>query len=213
MSDIEKSVEVVGAAWRQSPYYDDAERWTILFWNDETPFRKFFDQLDLDTVLELACGHGRHSAKVAPQCGRLILMDIFQENIDFSRRRLRFFNNVESHVNNGYNFQPIADGSLSSIFCYDAMVHFAPEVVRSYLKDTARVLKPGGRALFHHSNYPTAPKEHYGQNPHSRNQMTEATFREFTRDAGLETLGTQIISWGQIPDLDCSSLVGKTGAS
>jgi hypothetical protein len=48
----------VGAAWRQSPYYDDAERWTILFWNDETPFRKFFDQLDLTTVLELACGHG-----------------------------------------------------------------------------------------------------------------------------------------------------------
>ena len=100
-------------------------------------------------------------------------MDIFQENIDFSRHRLRFFNNVDSHVNNGYDFQPIADGSLSSIFCYDAMVHFAPEVVRSYLKDTARVLKPGGRALFHHSNYPTAPKEHYGQNPHARNQMTK----------------------------------------
>jgi Cyclopropane fatty acid synthase and related methyltransferases len=213
MSDIEKSVEVVGAAWRQSPYYDDAERWTILFWNDGTPFRKFFDQLDLAPCWSSPAGMAGIRPRSRHNAAALILMDIFQENIDFSRHRLRFFNNVDSHVNNGYDFQPIADGSLSSIFCYDAMVHFAPEVVRSYLKDTARVLKPGGRALFHHSNYPTAPKEHYGQNPHSRNQMTEATFRDYTREAGLETLGTQIISWGQIPDLDCISLVAKPAAA
>jgi len=43
--------------------------------------------------------------------------------------------------------------------------------------------------------------------------MTEATFRGYTREAGLETLGTQIISWGKIPDLDCISLVGKPGAA
>ena len=33
---------------------------------------------------------------------------------------------------------------------------------------------PGGRALFHHSNYPKAAETHYGVNPHSRNRMTVA---------------------------------------
>ena len=34
------------------------------------------------------------------------------------------------------------------------MVHFSADLVQAYLRDTARVLKPGGMALYHHSNYP-----------------------------------------------------------
>ena len=85
--------------------------------------------------------------------------------------------------------------------------------MRSYLRDAARVLAPGGRALFHHSNYPREPKTHYGQNPHARNQMTAALFQSHTKAAGLETLETVVIPWGDIADLDCLSLVEKTAAA
>jgi hypothetical protein len=37
------------------------------------------------------------------------------------------------------------------------MVHFDSDVIQVYLQDTARVLRWGGRALFHHSNYSAGP--------------------------------------------------------
>ena len=43
ISDIEECVEIVGAPWKESTYYDDAERWTSMFWEDGTPFRELFD--------------------------------------------------------------------------------------------------------------------------------------------------------------------------
>lgn len=213
VSDIEASVEIVGAPWKESRYYDDAERWTSLFWDHGTPFRKLFDKLDLSAVLELGCGHGRHAIRAANRCERLILMDIFPENIAFCRRRLRFFNNIEFHVNNGYDFRPVADDSLSAIFCYDSMIHFSPDIVRSYLQDCGRVLRPGGRALFHHSNYPEAAATHYGTSPYARNQMTVALFRDYAGAAGLEVTETRILPCGDLPDLDGLSLVTKPAAA
>jgi len=73
---LQSSVDVVGAPWRESAYYEDAERWTFLFWEPEHPFRPWFDRLDLRNVLELACGYGRHAERVAPLAGQLTLMDI-----------------------------------------------------------------------------------------------------------------------------------------
>lgn len=211
--DIEELVEIAGAPWKESHYYDEAERSTSMFWDDGTPFRKLFDKLDLSAVLELACGHGRHSVRMAGRCERLILMDIFQENIDHCRRRLRFFNNIEGYVNNGYDFRPVADRSLTAIVCYNSMVHFSPDIVGSYLQDAARVLMPGGCALLHLSNYPLASETHHGASPHARNRMSVALFREFVAAAGLEAIETRIIPWGDVPDLDGLSLVTKPGAA
>jgi len=42
-----KSAAVVGAPWVESPYYDDAERWTFMFWDEDKDFRRLFDKLDL----------------------------------------------------------------------------------------------------------------------------------------------------------------------
>ena len=213
MATIEESVRIVGAAWKESPYYENAERWTHIFWDCSTSFRRLFDHLDLSVTLELACGHGRHSEKIAPQCGRLVLMDIHQDNVDFCRSRLNCFPHVEYHVNNGFNFQPLADQSLTSLFCYDAMVHFSPDIVRSYLLDTARVLKPKGRALFHHSNYPAPENVSYGKNPHARNHMTQALFTRLAHEAHLTILDSIVIPWSNEPDLDCITLVERAVAT
>jgi ubiquinone/menaquinone biosynthesis C-methylase UbiE len=206
---LEESVDIVGGPWRESAYYEDAERWTFLFWNSEHAFRPFFDQLDLTSVVELASGYGRHAEKAAPLAGRITLMDIHEENLAVCRKRLSGFENVDFVLNNGFDFRPIPDESLTAIYCYDAMVHFSQDLVGSYLRDATRVLRPGGRALLHHSNYNGPAMEHYGLHPMARNVMPRGCFDKLAHDAGLSVIRNQIISWGDVPELDRISLLEK----
>lgn len=208
-SNLERSVKTVGEAWKQSSYYKDAEQWTFMFWSHGHGFREYFDLLDLSSVVELACGHGRHSEQVAPLAGHLSVMDIHEENLYVCRKRLERFANVSVQKNNGYDFRPLNDASTTSIFCYDAMVHFSPDVVISYLGDAARILGPGGQALFHHSNHDAGSGQHYGLNPHARNAMTLAKFGEHANAAGLAVVKSTPVDWGGVTGLDGLTLLRK----
>ena len=209
MASIKRSVDTVSQPWRESPYYAEAEQWTWLFWELGGPFRTLFDRLDTEVILELACGHGRHGEQIVSQAKSLVLVDVVEENIKVCRERFSASSNVVFVVNNGFDFQPIESGSCTGIFSYDAMVHFSPDLVEAYLKDTARVLKPGGLALYHHSNYPAPLDRHYGQNPHARNHMTKDLFADYARRSGLVVVEQVVIPWGGTPDLDCLSLVAR----
>lgn len=208
-TDLENSVRIVGEAWKQSAYYDDAESWTWMFWDQAHPFRPWFDQLDLTHVIELACGRGRHSELTAPLASRLTLIDIHPENLQACRERLSGFNNVSFICNDGCGFRPLDDGSVTSIFCYDAMVHFSADLVESYLADTARVMADGGKALFHHSNYTGDPTQHYGLNPCARNLMSLEQFAGLATAAGLEVVQSRTLDWGGIANLDGLTLLRK----
>ena len=202
--------------WEASSYYDDAERWTWLFWSEAHQFRPLFEQLDLLRVLELACGHGRHSehlrAHYGSRLGSLVMMDILRSNVDYCKVRLGHHENLRVLVNNGVDFQPIPASSLTSIFCYDAMVHFDRQVIRSYLGDAVRVLVPGGKALFHHSNYSFDPDSHFGTNPHARAFMSKGLFARYAQRLGLEVLQQTVMDWGGESGLDCLTLLAKPEA-
>jgi len=205
----ERQAERIARDWAGSAYYADAERWTFIFWAEDGAFRPLFERLNLEHVVELACGHGRHAEMIKSRAARITLLDILDENVE--RCRARFLG--ESHIvcqrNNGTDFRPLEDSSVSAIFCYDAMVHFTPDVVESYLADGARVLVPGGRALFHHSNYGVRFEHHYGKNPHARNFMTQELFFDYAAKAGLKVEQSRIMPWGDVADLDCITLVRK----
>ena len=206
---LQSSVELVGEAWKDSAYYDIAEGFTGYFWDADSQFRSTFDRLDLTEAVELACGHGRHAAIVAPMAGRLTLMDIHEDNLAACRTRMAQRPNVVVLRNNGYDFHPVEDASLTAIYCYDSMVHFSPDLVESYLRDAARVLRPGGMGLFHHSNFDADPDIHYGQNPHARNRMTMALFQDLATRAGLEIVESRTIDWGDALQLDGLTLVRR----
>jgi ubiquinone/menaquinone biosynthesis C-methylase UbiE len=208
--NIENEVDVVKAPWQNSPYYEDAEKWTHLFWGENTRFRKCFDRLDLTSVIELACGFGRHSERVAPKAGKLILIDVFEENLDKCRDRLKLFNNVNYCLGNGYDLSLIQSNSSTAIFCYDAMVHFSMDIMLSYLNETSRVLKTGGMALYHHSNYQGPALAHYGQHPHARNVMNFDEFSDHARKSGLAIVESIPMDWGGVASLDRLSLVVKS---
>lgn len=207
VGSLEEQVSKVAEAWFNSPYYEGAEKYSHMFWDEGRIFKRLFDTLDLTNVIELSCGHGRHAEKSALRAGHLTCVDIVPDNIEFCRKRLRNFSNVSFLLGNGHSFEGIPSGSVTAIYCYDSMVHFTPDIVTSYLRDTKRVLSKGGRALFHHSNFAAPFDRHYGQNPHARNHMTKELFGSAANDAGLRVIESVVIDWGGEKNLDCASLV------
>jgi SAM-dependent methyltransferase len=217
MNINEDQTQQVAQRWKVSPYYDRAERkdWMEAFWSPRGRFRPLFDNLHTRTVVELACGRGRHTAQmldIPELCDGLediYLMDVNEENITSCIERFSDVPFVHSVVNNGYNFQPLKDQSVTAIFCYDAMVHFEYDAVMSYLEDAHRILIPGGRALFHHSNYDKSPGTKETANPHWRNFMSKNLFAHSAIRAGFKVLEQFLIDWDEMRNLDCISLIEK----
>lgn len=206
---------LIAQDWAQNAYYQDAEQasWMDVFWHANSPFLPLFQRLDLQgTVVELACGHGRHAAQIVDACTDLVLIDVNQTNIEACKARFADKPQVRCLHNNGVDI-PLPDNSVRTIFCYDAMVHFEYDAIAAYLGETERVLAPGGRALYHHSNYDGSPGAHYMQSPHARNFMTTRLFQHMARRSELEVLDTVTFGWGggefRREDIDGLTLVQK----
>jgi SAM-dependent methyltransferase len=140
---------------------------------------------------------------------RIYLMDINEENVAFCRERFSANPLVHPIINNGWDFQPLESESITAIFCYDAMVHFEYDAVQSYIQDAYRILRRGGRAVFHHSNYDKSPGADYSNNPHNRNFMNKNLFAHIAIRSGFKILKQLVIHWDDFRHLDCISLIEK----
>lgn len=216
VSDLTKDI---AQQWSSNPYYGRAEEddWLAPFWADESPFRAMFVTLDVSHLVELACGHGRHTAWILadsslPKPNRLTLLDVNKTNVDHCRKRFAGDARVGIFLNNGVDFSPVKTGSASAVFCYDAMVHFEFDCVVSYIRDAARVLKDNGRAIFHHSNY-TNPGSNWVLNPHGRNFMTRELFAHVALRSGFQVIQQVVMDWGEgesrVGKLDCLTMIEK----
>ncbi|MBQ9361196.1 MAG: class I SAM-dependent methyltransferase [Lachnospiraceae bacterium] len=177
-------------AKRNDEYFTNAEEKASLevFWNENSSFRKMFQKLDLDNVVELACGWGRHVPKYYGMAGHITLVDILQENIDICKKRFGEDDKISYYKNNGYDYENLKDETYTAVFSYDAMVHFEMFDIYKYLCDTYRILKPGEMALFHHSNYNEKPEMDFIGTDHARNYMSKDLFHYLVCRAGLKVL-------------------------
>lgn len=208
-NELADQVSNIRKPWEGSIYYSNAEKWTFLFWDEGMPIRKFFNRLDLKFTVELACGHGRHAERSAPLAKKLLLVDVIEENLNVCRERLSQFAHVNCALGTGTTFPAVKPNSVTAIYCYDAMVHFSPDIIESYLKDTCRVLKKGGRALYHHSNYADGEGKHWATNPHARNFMTLGLFSELASKHGLKVVEQAEMDWAGVKSLDGLTLLEK----
>ena len=197
--------------WASAPYYDIAEASVWPFWSPSHPFLRMFATLDLASVVDLACGHGRHAAHIREHYtfGRLTLVDVNESNIAFCRDRFAADPRFSFVVNSGSDLATLESDVFTSLFCYDAMVHFEYDDVLSYLPEIYRILQPGGRALLHHSNYDKRPGATYSDNPHWRNFMSAALFAHAAMRSGFCVIEQRLVDWGEEPQLDCVSLLAK----
>jgi ubiquinone/menaquinone biosynthesis C-methylase UbiE len=200
-------------AHRAGSYFSSAEnvmsfQWEHIIW----PIIK--DE-DFTSTLELACGHGRNTELLRRHAKSIDLVDVNQTCVDACEKR--FGSEKEGciftyHVTTG-NSLPVPSDSISFVYTWDSMVHFDKLIVRDYVHDVFRALKPGGSAFLHHSNYGTvAPDSSWTKNHGNRSDMTAELMREYAQEAGLkikfQRLSGTADGWG-IDDLDCLSLLAK----
>lgn len=193
-------------------YFDEAEGEELLnvFWGEGSVFKRLFQELDLENVIELACGRGRHVSNYINLAGHITLVDILQKNIDICRRRFGDGGHISYYKNKGYDLEKLDNETYTSIFSYDAMLHFELLDINSYLIDFYRVLKPGGRALLHHSNFDAIYSGRYGRSlAFGRSFMNYKIFSYLATHAGFVVLDQQILRWHNFPDMDCVTLLEK----
>jgi ubiquinone/menaquinone biosynthesis C-methylase UbiE len=124
----------------------------------------------------------------------LYLVDINESNIAFLRERFAKAKNIEYVLTNGIDLSDIADDAATFIYSFDSMVHFDSDVVRAYLHEFARVLRPGGRGFCHYSNYVGNPTGTYRDHPGWRNFMSRELFEHYATKEGLRVVESAIVN-------------------
>jgi SAM-dependent methyltransferase len=201
-------------AHRAGLYFAHAEEFMPMQW--ERTIWPIIKDEDFTSTLELACGHGRNTEFLRRYAKSIDLVDVNQTCIDACEKRFGSQKDgctFRFYVTTG-NSLPVAGDSVSFVYTWDSMVHFDKLVVRDYVHEVFRVLKPGGSAFLHHSNYGTvAPDSSWTKNHGNRSDMTAELMREYAQDAGLtvkfQRLSGTADGWG-IDDLDCLSLLAKS---
>lgn len=165
-----------------------------------------------DVVLELGCGVGRIGLEIAPRCREWHGVDISSSMLGVAEERLADLPNVHLHKIERTALDAFADASVDKIYCSAVLIHLDKEDVFLYLREFARVLKPGGVAYFETWNlaHPAAFKhflmnvEHWNASDQSqrkdvsRNQFSVIEeLRLYVQHAGL----TEIAAYTRSPYL------------
>ena len=173
------------------PYYDQAESadWLAPFWAEHSPFLQLFNQLDLASVIDFACGRGRHAAQILDRARHITVVDANVNNIAACKERFASSPHVTCVVNPATSL-PCATGAYSALFSYDALIHFEATDVIALLGEFARALCPGGKALLHYSNYQDDPTGDFADNPWWSAFFSEPMMLHFGSRAGLRKIAS-----------------------
>jgi ubiquinone/menaquinone biosynthesis C-methylase UbiE len=191
-------------------YNSEDPRTLDIFWNENSPFLKFYTMLNMEACIEIAPGHGRHSEIFLKRAKKLHLIDTSVDGLNYCKKRLEGWSNVEYHLSEeGDNLAFCKDSTVTSVISYDAMVHFELLTVASYMREIARVLIPGGRALLHHSNLSINPTGSIKDIVGWRNFMSMDIFAHLGSRFGLNVVDRAVIDWCR-PASDGLTLLEKT---
>ena len=221
---------------------EEGEEWSSAWGSAEAQwngclFPRIFPFLE-GRILEIAPGFGRWTGFLQDHCTSLIGIDLAQACVDQCKRRFHGNPKVEFCANDGLTFPMVESASIDFAFSFDSLVHAESDVMASYTRELARVLKPGGVAFIHHSNLQAvhvrsavhrvgklakkaipsfagmmnkaAANIHLPVNGRS-NTMSAAKMRAYAAEAGMWCVQQEIIPWlkGWWGMTDCMSTIAK----
>jgi ubiquinone/menaquinone biosynthesis C-methylase UbiE len=140
-TDPLSSIEASRPEWTSEEFLADGRRMVeqTMLWIGE--------EVERGRMLEVGCGVGRTAVPFARVFGRVDGVDISPRMIDLGVRR-ELPDNVRLRTTDGESLDPFADASFDFVFSEHVFQHIADEaVIGRYLREIARVLKPGSAAL------------------------------------------------------------------
>lgn len=140
------------------------------------------------TTLEIGPGGGRWTAALHERSDGLVLVDITDRTLELCRELLGDPADVTYILTDGAGLEGVGDESVGYVWSFDAFVHIAPVDQSGYMRDLARVMRPGARAVIHHAG-------RAGVDGGWRSSMTAEHFRGLLEEHGLRLL-EQFDRWG-----------------
>jgi ubiquinone/menaquinone biosynthesis C-methylase UbiE len=192
----------VAEAYHGAAKRDMKRHWDTIIWPVLSRF-----PVDYSQTIDFACGRGRNTEYLRPLASELTMVDVNEENLAYCRQYFAGDNAIKFHHCNGFDISGLHDGSASFFYTFDSMVHFDVEIIASYLHEFRRVIRPGGMAFIHHSNYSASPGSRFQDNPHWRNYMSADLFRHLSLRAGFSVPRQDVISWGGVRAIDCLTVL------
>jgi SAM-dependent methyltransferase len=147
-----------------------------------------------DAVVDIGCGVGRLTRAIASRAARAYGIDISPEMIERARGHPTDLANIEWIVGDGVSLRPIQDAAVDACVSLVVFQHIPdPAVTLGYIREMARVLRPGGWAAFQVSNDPAV---------HRRIGGLRGLKRLAGAVVGLAPRGTSDPAWiGSVTDL------------
>jgi SAM-dependent methyltransferase len=111
-------------------------------------------------VLEIGCGTGRMTRALAEAFGEVYGVDISGEMIARGRKDLADLPNVHLYQNNGADLRVLGDIRIDFAFSSIVFQHIpSREVIRNYVREVYRLLRPGGLFKFQVQGIPPGKGE------------------------------------------------------
>jgi SAM-dependent methyltransferase len=159
-------------------------------------------------ALEIGCGPGRLMRPLSRDFGEIHGVDVADEMVRLARERLRDIPHAHVHLA-GAGLSQFADDSFDIVYSYAVYQHIpSRDVVLEYMRETRRVLKPGGIFRGQYNSLPPNPNPNTWHGVH----FYADEIRAFTRENALQLLalegvGTQYMwtTWRKKGFLDPAS--------
>ncbi len=107
---------------------------------------------DVD-VLEIGPGHGRWTEFMVDRVKSLTLVDLSLTCIETCQKRFVDADQEVNYIVNDGTCLPVPEESIDVIWSFGSFVHIDEPEIDSYLREFARVLRPGGRFVVHHPGW------------------------------------------------------------
>ncbi len=105
---------------------------------------------DRSDILEIGPGGGRWTEPLLKRARTYVGVDISSSCIEHCKRKFGLDPRARFIVGSGRDLAQIEDSSVDTIWSFDVFVHINRAEVENYVREFARILRPGGIAVVHH---------------------------------------------------------------